>query len=244
MFDFGFIFVVYSRINKSCYFGMKSIYILISFFVMCVVNSVKAMQKDTIYKYGDFLIEASDTTKIDFIIKGVPHKKIMSKGDTLYENEKYLILGDDNKTAVWGIYRKYKSKYKFSKLPAVVYTGKLAAPNFKTDTAAYLFRTQIRNQCKLEGVNFAGHYTIVEWGCGSDCQEVAIVDRLDGKIYYSNLPEINNEIAYRLKCKPDSRMLILNSGLLERHKGYVSCSSVMNVETIEWKHNKARRLPE
>jgi hypothetical protein len=222
---------------------MKSIYILISFFAMGVVNPAKAMQRDTIYKYGDFLIEASDTTRIDFIIKKSPNKKITSKGDTIYENEKYLILGDDDKTAILGVYKKYKLEYKFSKFPAVIYTRKLAVPNFKTDTAAYLFRTQIRNRCKLARINFAGHYTVVKWGCGSDCQEIAIVDRIDGKIYYSNQPEINGN-AYGFKCGPDSQMLILNSGLLERHKGYARSSPVAEVKTIEWTHNKARRLPE
>jgi len=219
------------------------VYQLILFGLMfCSINAYA--QKDTTYKYGVFLIEASDTTKIDFIIKNVPGKRRISKGDTIYENEKYLILGDDEKTAIRGVYKKYKSKYKFSEFSDVVYTGKLAAPNFKTDRAAYMFRTQIRDQCKSKGVNFAGHYTVVKWGCGSDCQTVAIVDRLDGEIYYSKLSEINDEIAYGFKSRPDSRMLILNSDLLERHKGYVSCSSVMNVEAIEWTHNKARRLPE
>jgi hypothetical protein len=223
---------------------MKSACILICFTCLIIVNKANAFQRDTVYKFGDFLIEASDTTKIDFIIKKAPDRKRVSKGDTIYENEKYLILGDDDKTLVQGVFRKYKLRHKFSQFPVDVYKGKLAAPNFNTDTEAYSFRTQIRNQCKDKGINFAGHYTIAKWGCGSDCQTVAIVDRLDGKIYYSNLSKINNDIAYGLKCRPNSRMLILNSGLLERHKGYVSCSKIVNVEIIEWVHNKARRLPE
>jgi len=244
MFNFGFIFVVYSRTNKPGISKMKSIYILISFFALLAVKPAKAMQRDTVYKVGDFLIESSDTMKIDFIVKGKPIKKKVSRGDVIYEDNKYLILGNDDKTAGKEVFKKYRSKYKFSNFLVPVYKGKLALPNFKTDTDAYSFRTQIRTQCKEAGVNFAGHYTIVKWGCGSPCQQVAIVDRINGKIYFSKLPEINNEIAFELKCRPDSRMLIINSDLLDQHKGYVNCSSVGKVEIIEWANDKARRLSE
>jgi hypothetical protein len=244
MFDFRFILVVYSQLKCLAISNMKSIYILISFFTLLAVNSARGVQRDTAYKRGDFLVVVGDTTKIDFIIKGEPHEKIISKGDTISENEKYLILGDDDKTVIRGVYKKYRSKYKFSKFRTIVYTGKLASPIFKTDRTSYYFRTQIRSQCKSEGVNFAGHYTIVKWGCGSPCQTVAIVDRVNGKIYYSSLPQINNEIAYGLKCRRNSRMLILNSDLLDEYKGYVNCSTIVKVETIEWAHNKTRVLPE
>lgn len=35
-----------------------------------------------------------------------------------------------------------------------------------------------------EGPNFAGHYTIVGWGCGSSCLEFAIVDASTGRVYF------------------------------------------------------------
>jgi hypothetical protein len=244
MFNFGFIFVVYSRTNNPYILLVKSIYILICFLALLTVKPAIAMQRDTTYKVGDFLIETSDTMKIDLVIKGEPIKKRVSRGDVIYEDAKYLILGNDDKTAGKEVFRKYKPKYKSYNFSVSVYKGKLASPNFKTDKEAYSFRTRIRTECKRAGINFAGHYTVVKWGCGSPCQEIAIVDRINGKIYYSCLPEINNEIANGFKCKPDSRMLILNSDLLDQYKGYINCSTIAKVETIEWVHNKARRLPE
>ena len=221
---------------------MKSAFILISFICLVAIKA-NAFQKDTTYKFGDFLIEVNGPAKIDFIIKNAPNKKRISKGDTLYDSEKYLILGDDNKTSILGIFKKYKLKHNFSEFPVVVYKSKLVPPDFKTDPKAKLFRTQIREQCKEKGINFAGHYTIAEWGCGSDCQQIAIIDRTNGKIYYSGIQE-DTDLSYGIKCRPDSRMLVLNSRLLETHKGYVGCSTIMDVKTIEWVHNKARRLPE
>lgn len=212
------------------------------FIVICCMSNAFAVQRDTIYKFGDFLIDASGATKIDFIVKKTPNKKRMSVGDTLYEDKKYLILGDHDKVPFFGVYRKYKLKYNFSDFPAALYKGKLAIPDFKTDPKAKLFRTQIRDQCKSNGVNFAGHYTIAEWGCGSDCQQIAIIDRLTGRIYYSILQNIG--LSFGVTYKSDSRMLVLNSGLLDRHKGYVNCSIPMKVEVLDWVNAKARRLPE
>ncbi len=35
-----------------------------------------------------------------------------------------------------------------------------------------------------EGPNFAGHYTVVFWGCGTACRELAIVDANTGKVVF------------------------------------------------------------
>lgn len=74
---------------------------------------------------------------------------------------------------------------------------KAVAPKF-TKAEERRFRTAIRNGVRSgervrdgetgdpaagPGPNFAGHYTIVEWGCGTDCGEMAIVDAKTGRIF-------------------------------------------------------------
>jgi hypothetical protein len=44
------------------------------------------------------------------------------------------------------------------------------------------FRTVIREGAK-QGPNFAGHYTIVEWGCGTECIQAAVVDSRTGTVF-------------------------------------------------------------
>jgi hypothetical protein len=44
------------------------------------------------------------------------------------------------------------------------------------------FRTRI-NQAARNGPNFAGHYTIAEWGCGTSCVSVAVIDAETGVVY-------------------------------------------------------------
>lgn len=44
------------------------------------------------------------------------------------------------------------------------------------------FRTMLTRGA-AEGPNFAGHYTVVTWGCGTMCQEFMIVDARTGRVH-------------------------------------------------------------
>ena len=54
--------------------------------------------------------------------------------------------------------------------------------NFDNDTLARRFRTVLREGAR-RGPNFAGHFTIVTWGCGSSCQMTAVVDARTGHVF-------------------------------------------------------------
>ena len=70
---------------------------------------------------------------------------------------------------------------KFSACPAdAVYAGpaapaRLAGPDEKQ------FRTRIRDGAR-SGVNFGGHYNLIEWGCGTPCAQGAVFDRKAGHV--------------------------------------------------------------
>jgi hypothetical protein len=44
------------------------------------------------------------------------------------------------------------------------------------------FRTVIR-EAMAGGVNFAGHYVVASWGCGTGCIQFAVVDAITGEVY-------------------------------------------------------------
>jgi hypothetical protein len=44
-----------------------------------------------------------------------------------------------------------------------------------------VFQGAVENE--RPGPNFAGHYIVIQWGCGTDCEEMAIVDAQTGRIY-------------------------------------------------------------
>lgn len=73
------------------------------------------------------------------------------------------------------------SRPSFDKYPAKqIYKGTPAPP--KLDHNQEMFRTVIRRGAKSE-VQFAGHYTMPQFGCGAGCSAFAIVDSITGKVY-------------------------------------------------------------
>ena len=93
----------------------------------------------------------------------------------------------------------------FADHPAVdKFTGKPCAARNKSAPEVKKFTARIREGAK-EGPNFAGRYTIVDWGCGSDCQSFVIVDAKTGEIHSPSITS-SRGLLYRL----DSSLLIVN----------------------------------
>jgi hypothetical protein len=74
-------------------------------------------------------------------------------------------------------------KLSFNRYKVSVYEGRRAKVIIKGNPLAENYRTTIREGYKATGLNFAGHYCLVYWGCGSDCQHAAIVDLKTGIVY-------------------------------------------------------------
>jgi hypothetical protein len=101
--------------------------------------------------------------------------------------------------------------------PSALFKGTPAPPQFKT-SGQRTFRTVIREAAQ-RGPNFAGHYRIAEWGCGTGCESIAIVDAGSGVVYdgpFGRLPkalvylgpnvdEDKTGMSYRL----DSRLFVV-----------------------------------
>jgi hypothetical protein len=66
------------------------------------------------------------------------------------------------------------------------------------------------------GPNFAGHYIVVTWGCGSQCVMGAIVDLKTGIVYDPPLSGVGSELyipldnlsAMKTEYRPDSSLMI------------------------------------
>ena len=65
------------------------------------------------------------------------------------------------------------------------YEGPRAAPRLRPGTAAWWFRTRIR-EAATQPPNFAGHYVLATWGCGAECVSYAIIDVKTGVVYFDN----------------------------------------------------------
>jgi hypothetical protein len=93
------------------------------------------------------------------------------------------------------------------------FTGKPAAPMLRSRMQKQ-FRSVIRDAVEA-GPNFAGHYTLAEWGCGAGCVSMAIVDSRNGQAFdgpfnvlgfdLSNVYEGGEE---QLEFRIDSRLIV------------------------------------
>ena len=103
---------------------------------------------------------------------------------------------------------------RFEDYPVQVFKGRMAALKLNGPKARS-FRTRLREGAK-EGVNFAGHYTVVQWGCGAGCLQVAFIDAKTGAVFFPR--ELNGfgvwfwgEKDYdAVQFKPDSRLLVVS----------------------------------
>jgi hypothetical protein len=94
---------------------------------------------------------------------------------------------------------------RFSDYPVKdIYRGTPAKPKLNHNREARMYRTVLSDGV-TEGANFAGHYTYVDWGCGTDCQKMAIVNIETGDVFMYPVPgPTGNGALYRL----NSRLLI------------------------------------
>jgi hypothetical protein len=61
------------------------------------------------------------------------------------------------------------------------FSGKPAAPQLKRPKDRE-YRTKIETEAE-QGPNFAGHYRVAVWGCGSSCVQGALIDSKTGQIF-------------------------------------------------------------
>ena len=115
------------------------------------------------------------------------------------------------------------------------YKGKVASVKL-TSSGARLFRTRLRQNAK-QGVNFAGHYILAAWGCGSDCHSFAIIDAKTGVVYFSDLISFVGGQLFqdedRLQFQKNSRLLIVAGAKDDEEIGKFY---------YEWKNNRLRLI--
>ena len=95
------------------------------------------------------------------------------------------------------------------------YSGSPAKVALRTHPESSTWRTQLREGSR-KGPNFADHYTIVTWGCGTDCMQIAIVDARNGTVFFPDnlgvlsFVNVHDDVfeAGVLRFRRDSRLLI------------------------------------
>ncbi len=95
---------------------------------------------------------------------------------------------------------------KFEDFPASEFSNnKEIFVDINSDPIGRIYRSAIRSDVEYFGINFAGKYSIADWGCGSGCQDGVIVDADTGHVYEMPVLTTNGHEARR-----DSRLLVQN----------------------------------
>lgn len=110
--------------------------------------------------------------------------------------------------------------------------------NLASHPRAKKFQTMLKKGAE-KGPNFSGHYTIVTWGCGVACQELAIVDARDGSVFFPPELKLN---AYHMvtdgsgpfNFRIDSRLLIIT--------GSPNDSDETGIFYYVWSQKKLKRI--
>ncbi len=89
-----------------------------------------------------------------------------------------------------------------------------------TSSGGFSYRTRLK-RAATEAPNFARHYIVALWGCGTDCLDGAVINTWDGKVIW--LPGTVcctfSDFGYdvdRVSYKIDSALLILRGSLNEK----------------------------
>lgn len=93
----------------------------------------------------------------------------------------------------------------FEAFPVVRVYDKPPVPvNLVSHPRAMRFKDRLIEAAKA-GPNFAGHYTVVRWSCGDECQQIALIDARTGGVIFA--PFVTN---LGVRFQTDSRLLIAN----------------------------------
>jgi len=161
--------------------------------------------EDTLINNQEYLIIGPENSRVEIYKKNKIPNHLISYELTDFAGDYFFNREYPNNC--FKIFRKYSTKSNFNDFKVAMYTGKLAEPDFTNNPKALRFKTRIKETCK-KGINFAGHYTIVSYGCGTSCESYKIVDRINGKII--NLPTFGASAS--IEFQKDSKMVIHNVG--------------------------------
>jgi hypothetical protein len=111
-----------------------------------------------------------------------------------------------------------------------------------------MFRTRLREGSRT-GPNFAGHYTVVIWGCGTGCAQMGVVDARTGRVYfppleYMDIPDMENEAERSQWFRPDSRLLRVTQNHYDGRGGYTAYYYLFDNNRFRLLRKAEERWPE
>ena len=118
------------------------------------------------------------------------------------------------------------------------FSGVPAEVDLASNPDAARYRTIIKDGI-AEGPNFGGHYTIISPGCGTECQQIIIVDQATGKVY--SAPFVAAE---GVKFVKNSSLLVVNPPEIIKEVYEDKVPGWLSTGYYNWEDNKLIKLIE
>lgn len=122
------------------------------------------------------------------------------------------------------------------------FKGPYARAKLGKASPGHRYRTLIRSEAHAPP-NFAGHLQIIEFGCGSDCHLLVIVDKRTGVVW---APGATLAAALGFEYKLSSRLLVIDppSEIVEEPHGSLLRKTVKTISYV-WDESRhmLRKLP-
>jgi hypothetical protein len=128
-----------------------------------------------------------------------------------------------------------------------VYRGQVAPVRLDSKKAR-MFRTRLREDSRV-GPNFAGHYTVVIWGCGTGCAQMGVVDAQTGKVYFPpvewmDIPDMEDEQARGKFFRLDSKLLVITKSNYDMEHSYTAYYYLFDKNRFRLLRKANERSPE
>ena len=146
---------------------------------------------------------------------------------------------------VSGVYAQTGKLPKFGNYPAAAEKPRVKSVDFRRDPSASTFRTRLTGAFR-RGVNFAGHYVLVGWGCGTGCTNGAIIEARNGRVIW---PEqlYNLDATYgdsysdeQITFRKDSSLVVIHG--IPGTKNETAKAKPSGDYYYEWKNNRFKLL--
>jgi hypothetical protein len=184
---------------------MKKLTTILNLIFLTILFACHDSTNDSVAKFKDTI-----SNKASFNEKQKKRiQKDNTKLDTLFKSatDDAFVLGDTSgcNLNVQYFAIRFQPLIRFNDFKAELSSdGRKAEINYSSNSTARKYRSRISEGYNSKGVNFAGHYCMIYWGCGSPCQASALVDLNTGIVYDGPAAALGYEF------RKDSRMLIIN----------------------------------
>ncbi|HYL37973.1 MAG TPA: hypothetical protein VEV17_18805 [Bryobacteraceae bacterium] len=93
------------------------------------------------------------------------------------------------------------------------------------------------------GPNFAGHYYVIRWGCGSECLMMAVVDAISGRVFGSPLNGSGTELYVSMDPLSDVKIdFRRDSSLMVLRNGCAGARKECGVYYFDWRNDASDSL--